>query len=123
MIGGTLRLTRAVRHRSHPVEKQKRIDVVETLRGKRARDDHPLSFELGPGLDDLVDSACGRHSLVTTKGHSLTAGFPGCVGRRGSNSPSPVTTSQPPVCPVAAEVHMTVQTVLIVDDDHNFGAA
>ena len=61
MIGGALRLARPVRHRSHAVEKQKRIELIETSRGKRASDDHPFAFELRRGVDELFDRACGHH--------------------------------------------------------------
>ena len=53
MIGSALGLTWAVRHRPHPVEEQKWIEVIETGRRKRARDDHPLAFELRRGVDEL----------------------------------------------------------------------
>jgi len=61
MVGSALRLARTVRHRSHPVQKQKRIEVIETSRGEGASDDHPLAFELRRGVHELCDRARGHH--------------------------------------------------------------
>src|SRR5438132_1285021 len=73
MIGSALRLTRAMRYRSHPVEKKKRIELIETRRGKGASHDHPFSLELRCGVDELFDGSRSHHSLQQTDIPALDA--------------------------------------------------
>src|SRR5206468_3691577 len=55
MIGRTFRLAGLERHRTHAIEQQEGIDVVEHRRGKRTMHEKPLTFERCDGVNDTID--------------------------------------------------------------------
>src|SRR5205085_11286577 len=61
MIRRAFRLAGTMRDRSHAVEQQERIEMIEPRRWKRTGDNHALPFELRLGLDDFCDRTCSDH--------------------------------------------------------------
>src|SRR5204863_3953370 len=68
VVGRSLRLTGAVRHGSHPVEEEKRIEVIEAGGGKRPSDHHPFAFELRRGVYDFYDRAGSHDHPIQQRG-------------------------------------------------------